>query len=312
MNQLGIWIRTTRLDQGWDQAELARESGMTIAQISRIETSNSDITVGSMVHLAYGLDVNILDILSALQNLSTFPRFFNSRPPKQNDIVLKAEDLEAFFKFYYERPDQAKELLISGYQTIQEARIEPPAEKPSEFKTAELIHEATQALSDKYLPIPYPKEILTTQIDELYISGGVISNRDLGAYIRGCRKSFGISLRKLAKQMDFSFVSIARLEKAEIGRISFSEIVKMDSAMQLDGRLIAICWAAGEFQAGIIRNHLAELKNAGEKKPPMGWTPQQLAFADTLLSISRWYLTLLPRQYEWFDQLKQHLSFFTP
>ncbi len=310
MNLLGTWIRTTRLEYGWDQAELARQSGMTIAQVSRIETSNSDITVGSMVRLAYGLDVSILDILSALQNLSTFPRFFNSLPPRQADIVLKAQDLEAFYKFYCERPDPAKQLLISGYQTILEALIAPPAEKPSEFQTAELIHEATQALSDKYVPIPYPKEILTTQIDELYTSGGLIGNRDLGAYIRGCRKSYGISLRKLAEQMDFSFVSIARLEKAEIGRISFSEIVKMDSAMQLDGRLIAICWAAGEFQAGVVWNRLAEMKNAGEKQPPMGWRPQHLAFADTLLTISRWYLTLLPRQYAWFDQLKQYLSFY--
>ena len=306
MDKLGTWIRSVRLEKGLEIKDLSYESGLTSAQISRIETLNSDVTVNSIVRIAYGLNFKLKDVLAEIEIRAFFPRFQSTKQPDEDSSILTIQDVEAFLRFYHSEPRQAKDQLINAYHVIREKNPDRQEEKISEFDTADIVWEATQALSKKYLPIPYPKGMSEETIEEIYKTGGVITIRDLAAYVMACRRTSGQSLRKLAEYTDVSYNAIARLERGELERISFTEIIALDKALKLDGRLIAICWAAGEFQTGISRVNVLANQNP---LPNFGWDPEELAFTDTLITIVRWNNKLSINR-EWLIELRRILSFY--
>lgn len=307
MDKLGTWIRSVRLEKGLEIKDLSYESGLTSAQISRIETLNSDVTVNSIVRIAYGLNIDLKDVLAQLEIRAFFSRLLDTGQQDKSSNIVTIQDVEAFLKFYRSEPRRAKDELISAYHVIRENNRDQQEEKLSNFDTADIIWEATQALSKKYLPIPYPKGMKEETIEEIYKTGGVITIRDLAAYVMACRRSSGLSLRKLAEQTNVSYNAIARLERGELERISFTEIISLDKALKLDGRLIAICWAAGEFQAGISRIKVLDDQNTS---PSFGWDPEELAFSDTFITINRWN-NAVGLNKEWFSELRKILTFYT-
>ncbi|NMC34879.1 MAG: XRE family transcriptional regulator [Veillonellaceae bacterium] len=306
MDKLGTWIRSVRLEKGLEIKDLSYESGLTSAQISRIETLNSDVTVNSIVRIAYGLNIEIKDVLAELEIRAFFPCLLNTGQQGKTSDIVTIQDVEAFLRFYRSEPRQAKDELINAYHVIRENNRDQQEEKLSEFDTADIVWEATQALSKKYLPIPYPKGMKEETIEEIYRAGGVITIRDLAAYVMACRRSSGLSLRKMAEFTEVSYNAIARLERGELERISFTEITALEKALKLDGTLIAICWAAGEFQTGISR---VKVLTDQSPLPVSGWDVEELAFADTLITIVRWN-TQLSINRDWIIELKRILSFY--
>lgn len=307
MKKLGSRIRTLRINEGLDIADLSLEIGLTGAQISRIETSVSDITLSSIIRIAYGLNLSLQDVLAELEIRAFFPRLIDNGVTDRSSEIVTIQDVEAFLEYYRDEPGQAKDLLISAYHVVRENGPNWQEEKPSDRDTAEIIWEATQAHSNKFLPIPYPKGFKEEVIEEIYRKGGVITIRDLAGYILACRRSSGQSLRKLAESTDVSFNSIARLERGEIERISFTEIISIDKALNLDGRMIAVSWAAGEFNLGISR-----IKAMADQTPlpSSGWAPEELAFADTLITITRWNSVLSVND-GWLEKLRNdNLSYY--
>lgn len=307
MNKLGTWIRSVRLEKGLEIKDLSYESGLTSAQISRIETLNSDVTVNSIVRIAYGLNIDLKDVLAELEIRAFFSSLLDTEHQDKSSDIVTVQDVEAFLKFYSSEPRQAKDVLITAYHLIREKNQEQQKEILSEFDTADIIWEATQALSKKYLPIPYPKGPREEIIEEIYRKRGVITIRDLAAYVMACRRSSGQSLRELAEYTDVSYNAIARLERGELERISFTEIISLDKALNLDGRMIAICWAAGEFNTGISRIKAMADQNP---LPSYGWDPEELAFVDTFVTITRWN-SVLSVNNSWLETLREeNLSYF--
>ncbi len=307
MRILGAWIRSERLHKRMDIKDLSSKVGLTSAQISRIETLNSDITVNSIVRIAYGLNLTLIDVMAELELLAFFPRLRGTGLTDANKDIATMQDIEAFLGFYRSEPREAKDQLIDAYRIIRENKPNQQEEKLAEYHTADIIWQATQAHSQKYLPLPYPREVKEELIEEIYISGGVITIRDFAAYIMACRLSSGQSLTKLAKQIDISHHAVGRLERGELERISFTEIIALDKVLELDGRLIAICWVAGEFQAGITRIRALEISDATLTSV---WNPEELAFADTLITITRWN-SVLSVNPGWFEKLrKDNLSYY--
>jgi len=307
MKNLGSWIRTERINKVLDITDLSLQIGLTGSQISRIETSVSDITLSSIIRIAYGLNFSLQDVLAELEILAFFPRLIDNGAADRSSEIVTIQDVEAFLEYYHDEPGQAKDTLIGAYHLIRESKPNWQEEKLSERDTAEIIWEATQAHSNKFLPIPYPKGVEEEAIEDIYKKGGVITIRDLAGYILACRRSSGQSLRKLAESTDVSFNSIARLERGEIERISFTEIISIDRALNLDGRMIAVSWAAGEFNIGVSR-----IKAMADQTPlpSSGWAPQELAFADTLITITRWN-SVLSVNPGWFEKLrKENLSYY--
>lgn len=304
--EIGPWLRSVRINKGLEIKALSLESGLNSSQISRIETSYSDVTVNSIVRIVYGLNMTLNDLLAELEISAFFPRIRGVGLPNKKESVITIQDIETFFMFYHEEPRAAKDLLINAYHEIRKCNQPDQGDKLSEFDTGNIIFEATQAHSKKYLPIPYPKDIKASLIEDLYKDGGVITIRDLAAYVTACRKDSAKSLRQLAQFTDVSYNAIARLERGDLERISFTVLISLDKALDLDGRLIAISWEAGEFHTGVSRIKAFVGENPS---PNYGWDGDELAFADTLITITRWNMMLKINK-DWTDYLRHIIEFY--
>jgi len=58
--------------------------------------------------------------------------------------------------------------------------------------------------------------------------------------------------------------------------------------MELEGKVLSMCWSAGQFHTGAIRNIYQDL----EVEPPLGWTEDDYALVETVVKLERWCTSL--------------------
>ena len=66
MERLAAYLRQERKLRGYDVRTLVGKSGVTNAQISRIENGKSQISMEALVRLSFGLGVEFTDVLMDL------------------------------------------------------------------------------------------------------------------------------------------------------------------------------------------------------------------------------------------------------
>ena len=115
MKDLSEWLQIKRIHQGFDIRQLSIESNVPIAQISRIENQKSKITVGTLVRIAYGLDIDVKQLLIQIQEPIFYIRLRNSKKAPANAPIPKMGDLQAFYLWYQDEAQKAKNILREGY-----------------------------------------------------------------------------------------------------------------------------------------------------------------------------------------------------
>ena len=78
----------------------------------------------------------------------------------------------------------------------------------------------------------------------------LVSYEELGLFLARCRTKKGLSLRKLSGLIGLNYKTIFRLEHNLNSRISFTDIVSIDKALEKNGELISLAWRAGECHLG--------------------------------------------------------------
>lgn len=305
-SNLGSWLKELRLDQGFDIRALAQESNFASAQISRIETEKAGVTLGALVHFAYGLDISLKDILEALQLPLFVPRKKKSRKEVNLPIPL-LQDARAIGLWFRDEPQKVKGRLIDGYAETQKI-IAGSGDDVNPQALAELVWESTQALDDNFFPLQYPRDLTSDHLMEIYLSGGVVTMKDVALLVQSSRRQKKLSLRELARQVNVSNAAISRFENSLVERVFFSQIIELDQAMKLDGGLVAFAWDAAEYEFGLS---IARMINEGrdEKALPVDWDPVEKAFADTLITICRWHHVHGKKQ-DWWAAMRRDLGFY--
>lgn len=67
VTRFGQNLRRARLERGMTQADLARESGLTVTDVGRIERGTREIRLGTLARLLHGLGAAPEELLSALR-----------------------------------------------------------------------------------------------------------------------------------------------------------------------------------------------------------------------------------------------------
>ena len=67
LERFGTNVRVARLEREWTQERLARESGLAVVQISRIERGKREIRLTTMLRLLRALDVSPERLLEGLR-----------------------------------------------------------------------------------------------------------------------------------------------------------------------------------------------------------------------------------------------------
>jgi len=307
MNPINQWIRTIRIQKSLDLRQFEKLCGISYGQISRIENGSSSITLGAIVRLTYGLNKSIDDVFRELSVTNPLPRSSSSLYQSAYSSFFTIADIEALIRLFHKDKDRAIHLMIYGYSKVLEVKNNGNSSYSGDINPVDKIHEALEANSTKGVPLPYPNEITAPIIENICFNDGIITLNDLGAYIKVNRNNFGVSLRKLAEQSNFSYNTLYRLEQTGINKILFSDIISTDNSLNLDGKLITISWAASEYQTGIVRNRFIYSTQDTEFCAPLGWTDEELTITQIFLTINRWFLSLLPDEPYWIYDVKNNI-----
>ena len=65
LKQIGQRLRSTRLDRGLSQEDLAFESGVAVSNISDIELGKKDIRISTFIHIIEALGISADEVLRA-------------------------------------------------------------------------------------------------------------------------------------------------------------------------------------------------------------------------------------------------------
>lgn len=301
MNQLNQWLRNSRTNKALDLRQLAQLSGISFGQIGRIENGTSCITLSALVRLVYGLDKNLDDVYFELGVVNPTKTENASIIPGDIFQFFSIADIEAIIKLFHNDKKRTKRLLINGYSMVLDA-ITPYKQSDSiRINPEELINNVLEK-NQSHL-ITYPQDITSSQIETICFNDGVITLHDFGAYIKANRDYYGVSLRKLGEQSNFSYNTIFRLEQTGNTKILFNDIIAMDNSLKLCGKLIAISWAAGEYLTGIIRNRFINKSQSGTRNAPISWTKEEQTIIESFIIVSRWIMILFPDKPYWFYEV---------
>ncbi len=293
------WLKRERIAQGLEQIELAELSGLESSTIGRIENGRTNPTLFAVIRICYGLGLSQKHFMHAIG----LNAFLSEHQGARSDTgeVLTIEDIEAFFSFYRNQPMEAKGYLYKTFGWIRFLAGKSSAES-MESDGAEIIGEMIRAQNLDLSTLPYPEEINKDAFWSIYILGGVITLKDVGVYIRLIRQSKNLSLRDLAKEVNTTHTAIRRLEMGAIERIDIADLIAVDRVIGVENDILTLCWAAGEFHTGILRNKLSEERM---DLPPIGWAPEEYNFAITLSVIERWYSHYQARSIDWLKELRR-------
>jgi transcriptional regulator with XRE-family HTH domain len=303
MIDFATWLRSERLQRDLDIRDLASLSNLSTAQISRIETGKSVVSLNSMIRLTYGLGMDLREVASKLELKVHIPR--KKGLELGDGWTVTAQDARALWNYFREDPGRVKDTFIEAYDGVRKTNPDRVEELGPEERTAEIVWRATDASPIELFPLPYPQGLDESHIQRIFLSGGLITLRDLGVYVRCCRQKKGISLRDTASRMSISHQALFRFENGDIDRISFLQVLELGKELEQEGDLLGLAWRAGEYQTGILFSRLA-----GTLNPADGWDDRVKAYMDTFIAVARWYMVFMPGESKWMDDLHRYLVFY--
>jgi len=266
MPVIAAWLKDIRRAQGLEQVQLAERSGVCAAQISRVESQLSGLTLPFLTRVFFGLGLTLKDLLHVLE--------------LEIDVSVRQEDCAKNFTV-----DDAC-LLVDRYRQQRE-----------DFQ-AQLIRAIVSVFSveqDTALALVLgrlaagPKgEVLDATVlnagvdfDELLWSDDVWTMNDLGMYVWQNRRKLGTSLRKFSYQTAIPYHSLLRIERGVIELVKLSDVLAIQQKIPGCNVLWA-AWKASELHTGIL---VSKSRGIEPVKP---WADEEIQFVEAATLLYRW------------------------
>jgi len=299
------WLKRTRQEHGLTLPQLAYLAGMSHASLSRIETGSSAVTLFTLVRIFHAYHYTVAAIYDDLGLPSWNPPAY--KDPQVEEVVndypsLKVPDIEDYIRFYESTPNLAPQLIPRLIATEAIQAIDRLPSSVSKEQKQELVSLFDRYHDKEYAEYP-PISLLTYRC--IYLSGGALTQKDMGLYIKGCRLARGLSLRQLANQVGVSHPGLAQLEKATSDRTKVVDLLNLDKAFGLNGELLAFAWRTAELYTGVMRHQSWKQRGI---EPPIGWTDEQIHLFERLLLITRLYQYYLPEDREWIKDFREQVQ----
>lgn len=295
--QIINWLKHTREIKNLTLVELGKQSGLTHAQLSYIETGKSELTLFSLVRILNAFNYSFTSLYSEniINNQIPIPKIYLQEDKEAFEYpTFKIGDVADFVHFAVYRK-KAKQFLIPwlkhfviNHQGWTEKAVSTLLDEALTLLT---IPPSDREENNLFKDLCYPMELGINKLRQIYLSGGAMILKDPGTFIHNQRTLQGLSLRNLSEKVTLSHTSLARLEKGFSNRTLFSQVVNIDQALEAEGDLVAIAWRAAETYLGIGRTYEPN-------------TPYNL---DQLEWIKR--LIILLRIYQHFDLLEDAKAF---
>jgi transcriptional regulator with XRE-family HTH domain len=296
------WLRSERLRRDLDIRDLAALSHLSTAQISRIETGKSILSLNSMIRLTSGLGVDLKELASRFKLKAIIPR--KNGMDWGSGLNVTAKDAWALWNYYREEPKKVKDIFIAAYDKIRQHEPNVLVELPR-APTKKIVRKAINPPLKNTIPLFYPEKWSDEYILPVFRAGGLVTLRDLGTFVRDCRQKKGVSLRDTTSGLSISHQTLFRFEQGQIDRVSFAEVLELESVLEQEGILLGLAWRAGEFQTGILFRQLSRMHGTAEV-----WNDRVWIFSRVFITIVCWYMVMLPEETEWINQLREDLRLY--
>lgn len=296
---IGKWIQEQRKKKGLSLVRLAELTSLTHGQLSRIENGLSSITLLSYVRICHALGWTYLTLyeIEELELGSFSPGMFDET---EDFPALTIGDIEAFVEMDHKWPARA-EGVLKDLLGLFVSKLEDPAafEAKRPFDLLKLTGRSVSSLEEG---LGYPLDIPLETLRRIYMGGGLLIMRDLGAYIRQVRQANAVSLRELGETVDLSHPGLSRFETHMSERIRLVDVIRIDRALDLKGELIAFAWRVGELYVGVFR--MANQRTWGVKQPT-SWSEDEILRIEQIVAVSRLFQHYLPDDKSWLDHFRK-------
>jgi len=285
MQSIINWIKGARKHKGLTLTELGKRAGLTHSQLSRIENGLSKLTLFSLIRIFYAYNYSFTSLFSEniIDSKLPLPSIYSEEKKESYEYpVFKFGDIDSFVHFILYRKN-AKNLILKWLKHYIARHT-----TWTDDAITELLDEAITLLTfpsedrqgSLYESLCYPMEISVSKLRKIFLSGGALIMNDIGAYIRNQRLAKSISLRALSSKVDLSHPGLSRLETAMSDRTLFSDILKLDQALEAEGELVALAWKAGELYLGVNRIY-------DRKDFPLAYSTREIEWIERLTIVLR-------------------------
>jgi transcriptional regulator with XRE-family HTH domain len=215
------------------------------------------------------------------------------------------EDLSVFYEYYISETRQAKrDLYHLKYATQNEEHINLTHIDPEQEVFEKAFH-TIWGEQDFLTPYPYPKDLNSEVIKQIFKQKGIIIYKDIGHYLRVTRTSSGQVMEDVEDFTGISHPTLSRIERGQSTRIRFEDIIAIDDFFKAGGTIAGMFWRAAEFHTGVLLNKsLAD----GKSKPPIEWGQLRRRIADVIIMIHRLQKSYFNDDNNWLNELRLRLK----
>jgi transcriptional regulator with XRE-family HTH domain len=295
LKDINKWLKEKREAKSYNINELAYQSDLTNAVISRIENGVSAITLTSLVKLLKGLESNFFELAKDIDGLkyvrSYWPRFWNQQGV-ETESSLSIRDLIAFVNFYRQEKSFAEDRLIHWFSLPLSQHLDCQLDNAKE-QAKKYVNDMLERRPKDTKPIPYPREIGLHILKSTLIKKSVLIYSDAGTFLRKTREKHKLTLKELDDLSHISRSTLSRIERGELERIKIDDITRLDWTLNAEGDLIAMFWAAARFHASILCPKCTE---------------RDFIIMESLIRIRRWMQATSLQNDDWLNQLREDIE----
>ena len=290
---VSAWLKQKRLDAGLDLGQLAKLAGTNSAQISRIETGKSELSLHFLVLLVWALEIEPDELVStfSLPPLIKRQLTFDGLALTFQGCVQSHKALRFVSRF----SDNLSDAIRFIEKNLRPAVVKANSPILSPDGLLERVQDAIS--QGEFLPLP--PALSLEQLYVYYVNEAIITMADSGANLRLRRHNSGLSLEELAKKSLSNRTTIHRIENNRNERIPFELAVNLDRALNAEGQVFSMFWAASQLQAGILYNHE---EKKWEKHP---WDEKAYNLVDTYIKLARWAQLYDNPELPWREEITQ-------
>jgi transcriptional regulator with XRE-family HTH domain len=304
------WLRENRKQKGMTLIDLQNRTELSNAQLSRLETGKSELTLFSAVRILHALDLSwstlytdgIID--GDIKSMLSY-RDMETKPSKPQCVNFN--DVDALADSGLIQSGKASKVIVSLIERfLQKFDVQLNKREFENLAVSLYSYIGDPNVTSKGLPavlkkvsFSYPSELDPTKLREIYLAGGVLIMQDLSFYIKELRRIRKLSLRKQAKAIDITHQALTALETRMNEKVKLMDIVNLDKNLELNGELVLFSWRAAELYMGTSkitskRKRIAQPRSAVE-----------IQVIEKLVVLSRLFLYYFPDDFEWLKWFRE-------
>jgi len=304
------WLREIRKLRGMTLVDLQAKTGLSHAQLSRLETGKSELTLFSAVRILHALNLSWSSLYSEGMiegNIKALVPYTDLGAKSSNLQCVNFNDVDALADSGLIQTGKASEIIV-GLIRLFLHKFDIHLDK-NEFEHLSIslyayigdINITSDGLPNalKRISFSYPMELDPKKLRGIYLDGGILIMQDLSFYIKQLRKSKKLSLRGQAKAIDITHPALKALETRMNEKVKLMDIVNLDKNLDLNGELVLFSWRTAELYLGTTKNvsrmtMVAQPRQSGE-----------IHVIEKLVVLSRLFLYYFPDDFEWLKWLRE-------